>query len=117
MDEWHEQAAGGEAHAEEPEVVQVNLVAVPQLHAQEGLLVHHHHHEGAVHTLDGPHHHPVQKSVKDLHQRASEIERFEAKSSQLEAWLTEVSGWPVSTMAQGHGQQQEAVLDLELAPE
>ena len=48
MDEWHEQAAGGEAHAEEYEVVQVNLVAVPQLHAQEGLLVHHHHHEEAV---------------------------------------------------------------------
>ena len=61
MDEWHEQAAGGEAHAEEYEVVQVNLVAVPQLHAQEGLLVHHHHHEEAVHTLDGPHPHPVQK--------------------------------------------------------
>ena len=64
MDEWHEQAAGGEAHAEEYEVVQVNLVAVPQLHAQEGLLVHHHHHEEAVHTLDGPHPHPVQSSEK-----------------------------------------------------
>ena len=103
IDEWHEQAAG-EAHAEEHGVV----VAVPQLHAQEGLLVHHHHHEEAVHTLDGPHPHPVQKSVKDLHQGPSEIERFEAKSSQLQAWLTEVSGWPVSAMTQGHGEQKEA---------
>ena len=100
------EAAGGEAHAEEQEVVEAAVVAVPQLHAQEGLLVHHHHHEEAVHTLDGPHPHPVQKSVKDLHQRASEIERFEAKSSQQEAWLTEVSGWPVGVMAQGHGEQR-----------
>ena len=116
MDEWHEQAAEGEAHAEEHEVVQVKVMAQAQPHAQEGLLVHHHHHEEAVHTLDGPHPHPVQKSVKDLHQRASEIERFEAKSSQLQAWLTEVSGWPVGAMAQGHGEQKEAVPDLELAP-
>ena len=42
------EAAGGEAHAEEPEVVEAAVVAVPQLHAQEGLLVHHHHHEEAV---------------------------------------------------------------------
>ena len=111
MNEWHEQAAG-EAHAEDHGVV----VAVPQLHAQEGLLVHHHHHEEAAHTLDGPHPHPVQKSVKDLHQGPSEIERFEAKCSQLEAWLTEISVSPVGAMAQGHGQQKEAVLPLELAP-
>ena len=88
IDEWHEQAAG-EAHAEEHGVV----VAVPQLHAQEGLLVHHHHHEEAVHTLDGPHPHPVQKSVtRSTHQRGSEIEQFEAKCSQLEAWLTQNIG-------------------------
>ena len=107
------EAAGGEAHAEEQEVVEAAVVAVPQLHAQEGLLAHHHHHEEAVHTLDGPHPHPVQKSVKNLHQRPSEIERFEAKSSQLEAWLTEVSGWPVSAKAQGHGEPKAAVPDRE----
>ena len=111
IDEWHEQAAG-EAHAEEHGVV----VAVPQLHAQEGLLVHHHHHEEAVHTLDGPHPHPVQKSVKDLHQGPSEIELFEARSSQLEAWLTQVSVCRASAMAQGHGEPKEPVLLLELAP-
>ena len=38
------EAAGGEAHAEEHEAVE----AVPHLHVQEGLLVHHHHHEEAV---------------------------------------------------------------------
>ena len=111
------EAAGGEAHAEEHEVVQVKLVAQVHLHVQGELPVHHAHHEEAAHTLDGPHPHPVQKAVKDLHQRGSEIERFEAKSSQLQAWLTEVSGWPVSAMAQGHGEQKEAVLPLELAPE
>ena len=42
------EAAGGEAHAEEPEVVEAAVVAVPQLHVQEGLLAHHHHHEEAV---------------------------------------------------------------------
>ena len=42
------EAAGAEAHAEEHEVVEVAVVAVPQLHVQEGLLVHHHHHEEAV---------------------------------------------------------------------
>ena len=99
-----------------PEVVEAAVVTVPQLHAQEGLLVHHHHHEEAVHALDGPHPHPVQKSVKDLHQRASEIERFEAKSSQQEAWLTEVSGWPVSAMAQGHEEHKEPEPDHQLAP-